>query len=82
MAALQDLAAAGQSVWYDNIRRNLLGSGELASYLDRCAVTGVTSNPTIFEQASPAAPWTRGSRSPRWSRSAHCCRSSSPGTTW
>jgi len=51
MGALQDLAAAGQSVWYDNIRRNLLDSGELASYLDRYAVTGVTSNPTIFEQA-------------------------------
>ncbi len=51
MGALQDLAAAGQSVWYDNSRRNLLESGELASYLDRYAVTGVTSNPTIFEQA-------------------------------
>ncbi len=51
MGHLQDLAAAGQSVWYDNIRRALLDSGELASYLDRYAVTGVTSNPTIFEQA-------------------------------
>ncbi len=51
MGALQDLGVAGQSVWYDNIRRALLDSGELASYLDRYAVTGVTSNPTIFEQA-------------------------------
>ncbi len=51
MGALQDLAAAGQSVWYDNIRRALIDSGELARYLDAYAVTGVTSNPTIFEQA-------------------------------
>lgn len=51
MGSLHDLAATGQSVWYDNIRRALLDSGELASYLDRYAVTGVTSNPTIFEQA-------------------------------
>ena len=51
MGALQRLAAAGQSVWYDNIRRARIDSGELASYLDRYAVTGVTSNPTIFEQA-------------------------------
>ena len=51
MGHLEDLAATGQSVWYDNIRRALLDSGELAGYLDRYAVTGVTSNPTIFEQA-------------------------------
>ncbi|MFU8840629.1 MAG: transaldolase [Nitriliruptoraceae bacterium] len=51
MGALQDVAAAGQSVWYDNIRRALLDSGQLASFIDRYAVTGVTSNPTIFEQA-------------------------------
>jgi transaldolase / glucose-6-phosphate isomerase len=51
MGSLHDLAATGQSVWYDNIRRALLDSGELASYLDRYAVTGVTSNPTIFESA-------------------------------
>ncbi len=51
MGALHDLAAAGQSVWYDNIQRALLDSGALADYLERYAVTGVTSNPTIFEQA-------------------------------
>jgi len=40
----------GQSVWYDNIRRGLLASGELDK-LVRKGVTGVTSNPTIFERA-------------------------------
>ena len=40
----------GQSVWYDNIRRGLLTSGELGE-LVRKGVTGVTSNPTIFERA-------------------------------
>ncbi|MFO8076416.1 MAG: transaldolase [Egibacteraceae bacterium] len=51
MGALHDLTAMGQSVWYDNLARPLLDSGTLANYLDRYAVTGVTSNPTIFEQA-------------------------------
>lgn len=51
MNPLHQLQALGQSVWYDNLRRALLESGELARYLDDYAVTGVTSNPTIFEHA-------------------------------
>lgn len=51
MAPRHKLAALGQSVWYENSRRALLDSGELESHLDRDAVTGVTSDPTIFEQA-------------------------------
>lgn len=51
MNPLHDLAATGQSIWYDDLRRGLIDSGDLASYLDDYAVTGVTSNPTIFEQA-------------------------------
>jgi len=51
MNGLQRLHELGQSVWYDNIRRGLLTSGELARYVDEYAVTGVTSNPTIFERA-------------------------------
>ena len=47
---LQKVQALGQSIWYDNIRRGLLQSGELASLID-FGVTGGTSNPTIFEQA-------------------------------
>ena len=40
----------GQSIWYDNIRRALIDSGELQDLLD-AGVTGVTSNPSIFEKA-------------------------------
>jgi transaldolase/glucose-6-phosphate isomerase len=48
---LLELAAAGQSVWYDNIRRGLLVSGELKALVDDDGVAGVTSNPAIFEKA-------------------------------
>ncbi|MHB1787013.1 MAG: transaldolase family protein, partial [Acidimicrobiales bacterium] len=48
---LDELHQLGQSIWYDNIRRSLLTNGELARYLEDYAVTGVTSNPTIFERA-------------------------------
>ncbi len=41
----------GQSVWYDNIRRGLLESGELARMVGAGEIRGVTSNPTIFENA-------------------------------
>ncbi len=50
MTRLQELAEQGQSVWYDNIRRALLDSGEMADLIEQ-GVTGVTSNPTIFEKA-------------------------------
>jgi transaldolase len=43
---LQDL---GQSIWLDNITRDLLDSGTLGKYIDEFAVTGLTSNPTIFD---------------------------------
>ena len=48
---LHDLQVAGQSIWLDHIRRALLTSGELDRYRDELCVTGVTSNPTIFERA-------------------------------
>ena len=47
---LQQTQRLGQSIWYDNIRRGLLASGELQRLIDQ-GVTGVTSNPTIFEKA-------------------------------
>lgn len=50
MANLRDLNAAGQSVWYDYIRRAFLESGELQALVDE-GVTGITSNPSIFEKA-------------------------------
>jgi transaldolase len=46
--ALHDL---GQSLWLDNISRDLLNNGILQRYIDEFAVTGLTSNPTIFDQA-------------------------------
>ena len=41
----------GQSLWLDNITRDLLRSGTLKRYIDELSVTGLTSNPTIFDQA-------------------------------
>jgi transaldolase len=46
--ALHDL---GQSIWLDNITRNLLRTGVLRHYIDELSVTGLTSNPTIFDHA-------------------------------
>ena len=48
---LAEVYQLGQSIWYDNIRRGLITSGELQGLIDRDAVVGVTSNPTIFEKA-------------------------------
>ncbi|HYO88380.1 MAG TPA: bifunctional transaldolase/phosoglucose isomerase [Candidatus Limnocylindrales bacterium] len=46
-----DVQAFGQSIWYDNIRRSLLDSGEMQRMVDEDGVLGVTSNPTIFQKA-------------------------------
>lgn len=43
--------ALGQSLWLDNISRDLLDNGTLARYIDTLSVTGLTSNPTIFQKA-------------------------------
>ena len=51
MKATQALHDLGQSLWLDNITRELLNSGTLKRYIDELAVTGLTSNPTIFDQA-------------------------------
>src|ERR671933_1011149 len=48
---LFELSEAGTSVWLDYIRRSLMTSGELKRMIDEDAVTGMTSNPTIFEKA-------------------------------
>src|SRR5213079_2229450 len=48
--AIKELHEIGQSLWLDNIRRQLISSGELARLRDE-GLTGVTSNPTIFEKA-------------------------------
>lgn len=51
MTATQYLHDLGQSLWLDNITRGLLTSGTLQRYIREFAVTGLTSNPTIFDQA-------------------------------
>jgi transaldolase len=51
---LQQLADAGQSVWIDYLSRDLVHSGELARLMRDDAVVGVTSNPTIFQEAMSA----------------------------
>src|ERR1051325_12224056 len=51
MKATQLLHNLGQSLWLDNITRDLLNSGTLKQYIDGLAVTGLTSNPTIFDHA-------------------------------
>jgi len=51
MKATQLLSQAGQSIWLDNITRGLLTGGGLARYIKELSVTGLTSNPTIFDHA-------------------------------
>jgi transaldolase len=51
MKATQQLHDLGQSLWLDNITRGLLISGTLRRYINELAVTGLTSNPTIFDNA-------------------------------
>jgi transaldolase len=51
MKATQQLHELGQSLWLDNITRELLTSGTLARYISELSVTGLTSNPTIFDLA-------------------------------
>ncbi len=51
MKATQKLHDLGQSLWLDNITRDLLTSGTLRRYIDELSVTGLTSNPTIFDHA-------------------------------
>ena len=51
MKATQKLHDLGQSLWLDNITRDLLNSGTLKRYIDELSVTGLTSNPTIFDHA-------------------------------
>ena len=51
MHALKQLTEQGQSIWLDYIRRNLITTGELKRLVEEDGVTGITSNPTIFEKA-------------------------------
>ena len=50
MKATEELHELGQSIWLDNITRQLLDSGQLRRYIDDYAVTGLTSNPVDLRQ--------------------------------
>jgi transaldolase len=54
MKATEALHRAGQSIWLDNISRPILENGGLARFIQELSVTGLTSNPTIFDQALKA----------------------------
>src|SRR5260370_13796900 len=51
MQATKRLSSTGQSIWLDNITRDLLLTGTLEAYIRDLSVTGLTSNPTIFDKA-------------------------------
>src|SRR5436853_3640394 len=48
---LVELQKLGQSIWYDNIRRALIDTGDIARKIEQDDLRGVTSNPSIFEKA-------------------------------
>ena len=56
MKATKQLHDLGQSLWLDNITRDLLDSGTLKHYIEELSVTGLTSNPTIFDHAIKNSP--------------------------
>src|SRR5258707_11177507 len=51
MSMTKTLHDLGQSLWLDNITREILDDGTLSRYIERFSVTGLTSNPTIFDEA-------------------------------
>jgi transaldolase len=51
MKATEKLHGEGQSLWLDNISRKMLDSGQIARYVEQYSVTGLTSNPSIFDKA-------------------------------
>ena len=55
MARTEQLTKAGQSIWLDNITRDLLDDGSIERCITDLAVTGLTSNPSIFDKAIAGA---------------------------
>ena len=78
MKATQSLHNLGQSIWLDNITRELLDKGTLKRYIDELSVTGLTSNPTIFDHAMLIANRTIPKYAAWWARAfpaKHCSSS-------
>ncbi len=57
MNPAQQTAALGQSLWLDNLSRSLIHDGTLAQHIAKHAITGVTSNPSIFQNALATSPY-------------------------
>ena len=51
MNPIAEVLGHGQSIWYDNIGRGLIASGELRRMIEEDGLRGLTSNPSIFERA-------------------------------
>jgi transaldolase len=51
MSAWKDLVQLGMEVWYDDLSRELITSGKLRQMINEDGLSGITSNPTIFENA-------------------------------
>ena len=85
MNRLQRLHDAGVSIWLDTLSRELLETGEFAALVDDFAVTGATSNPTIFAKAITGSDRYDEPAAHRWSRPAYTtsrsCSSPSRSTT-
>jgi transaldolase len=79
--ALEDLSAAGVSIWLDDLSRKLLATGALQRLVDHSHVVGITSNPTIFATPSAAAPTTttRSETSPAVESTRRRCTASAVG---
>ena len=54
---LQQLTKLGQSVWFDSLSREMPETGELERLISEDSVSGVTSNPTIFQKALAEGDW-------------------------
>ena len=77
MKPTKQLHDLGQSLWLDNITRELLNSGTLQRYIDELSVTGLTSNPTIFDHAIKDSTDLRRAHPPRSAGRANRARSCS-----
>ncbi len=82
MKATQKLHDLGQSLWLDNITRDLLNSGTLKRYIDELSVTGLTSNPTIFDHAIKNSATYDDADPPEGARRAVRARSCSSTWRW
>ena len=80
MSITKNLHDLGQSLWLDNITREILDNGTLRRYIDELSVTGLTSNPTIFDEAIGKTVGVRQRHSPEGA--APDCRARNCSSNW